>query len=83
MIIIVQYPKNDGLCPMWPGHIAPGLADPPRMRASVDDAYVDRIAARCCHLRTAVTSGPLQQGTDPGLIAQRGAPRAAGRARLL
>ena len=32
--------------------------------------------------RVAVTSGPLQQGTDPGLIAQRGAPRAAGRARL-
>jgi hypothetical protein len=35
------------------------------------------------YLRTPVTSGPLLQGTDPGLIAQRGAPRAAGRARLL
>ena len=31
---------------------------------------------------TAVSSGPLQQGIGPGLIAQRGAPRAAGRARL-
>jgi hypothetical protein len=28
--------------------------------------------------RVAVTSGPLQQGIGPGLIAQRGAPRAAG-----
>src|SRR5205807_5428252 len=36
--------------------------------------------SRCRHdLCVAVTSGPLQQGTDPGLIAQRGAPR--GRAR--
>jgi hypothetical protein len=37
-----------------------------------------------CHgdLRTAVRRGPLQQGTDAGLIARRGASRAAGRARL-
>jgi hypothetical protein len=64
-------------------HIAPGLTDAPRVRASLDDSYVYRIAATCGHLRTTVTSGPLQQGTDPGLIAQRGAPRTAGRARLL
>src|SRR5882672_4818415 len=37
-----------------------------------------------CHgdRRTAVTSGPLQQGTDSGLMARRRASRAAGRARL-
>ena len=34
------------------------------------------------HSAPAVGSGPLQQDTDPGLIAQRGAQRAAGRARL-